>query len=223
MQRNRQRESGRQSLSPGERYAITQTGTEEGRTAEQEKQQGLQDRRPTKQDLQLWGSCCKRQCGGGRSKAIISGANEPPHLLQALLLLNSTPRAKLLDAHPKSTSLLDLLLLAVEPESVSSRERRVATRRRSRSQVILIKSDRQGRVGRQNELCVALSPVPERGQCVFGQLEEATYLMQAMLTGAVDVAVAILYEIKRVWGSTSYSSQKMFVAAMRRSKSQTMP
>lgn len=75
-----------------------------------------------------------------------------------LVLLLGPELLHLLDAHIESPSLLDLLLLGVEPEPVLG-EGRVGRGRGRRPEVILVKRDRQRRVGGEDELGVSLAPV----------------------------------------------------------------
>ena len=75
-------------------------------------------------------------------------------LLPQLLHLSNASRS--------ATTRLDDFLRSIEPQPVLLKGR-VSARRRSRSQVILVKSDRQRRVGGEDELGITLAPVPVSG------------------------------------------------------------
>lgn len=147
-------------------------------------QRALQDQKRTRPGRQRWGSCCTRRYEGGKWKAVISDVDFTAYLFLSLLLFDGAPSSKLLDTDPKSASLLDFLLLTVQPETVTGRERRVAARSRGRSQIILVKCDRQRRVCRKNELCVALAPVPESGQCASYNLGSGDLLDASNVDGS---------------------------------------
>jgi hypothetical protein len=68
--------------------------------------------------------------------------------------------SELLDADRQTAALLDLLLFAVQPETVGAVKARVGLGSRRRGEVVLRKGDREGRVGGEDELGVALSPIP---------------------------------------------------------------
>lgn len=84
------------------------------------------------------------------------------HLLKlgVLVLHLLAPRTQLADTGRKAAALLDVLLLAVQPEAVAGLEGGIARRARRRAQVVLVQSHRQRRVGRQDQLRVPLAPVP---------------------------------------------------------------
>ena len=77
-----------------------------------------------------------------------------------LLLFELAPQGlHLADASEQTTAFGDHVLLAIEPERVLL-ERSIGPRSRSRTQVILVERDRERRIGGQDELRVALAPIP---------------------------------------------------------------
>jgi len=103
----------------------------------------------------------------GRLKLILVSSSTrspflPPktHLLQlgVLLLLLSPKLLHLLDAYIQPSSLLDELLLSIQPQTVRL-ERRVRRGGGRRAKVILIQSHRERRVGGEDELGISLAPV----------------------------------------------------------------
>lgn len=77
-----------------------------------------------------------------------------------LLLLSQAPCSQLVDAGPNTATLLDRVIFSIQPKTVGSSERLVGARSGGATEVVLVKGDRQGGVGREDELGVALSPVP---------------------------------------------------------------
>ena len=73
------------------------------------------------------------------------------------------PFPQRIDTDPQPATLLDLFLLAVQPQSILF-ERSVGARRCGGSEMVLVERDREGRVGREDERGVTFAPVPVRRQ-----------------------------------------------------------
>ena len=101
-----------------------------------------------------------------------------------LLLFELAPQGlHFADASEQATSFGDHVLLAIEPERVLL-ERSIGPRSRSRTQVILVERDRERRIGGQDELRVALAPIPsvkgQNGQILRDLIEiEQIYVLDA--------------------------------------------
>lgn len=120
-----------------------------------------------------------------------------------------SPCAQLLDAHPQTPLLLDLVLLSVQPQLVLSLERCVSARRRRGGEVVLRERDGEGGVGREDELGITLAPVSARSvkahEARLQRGKLGAHLMTAMFTGAetvasytMVVACSIVYQVCRV-------------------------
>lgn len=64
------------------------------------------------------------------------------------------------NARSKTSTSLDLIDIAIEPETIFD-ERGVCARGGGRAEVVLVESDREGRVGGEDKFLVTFPPVPE--------------------------------------------------------------
>ena len=114
--------------------------------------------------VESWPRDAEERVGGLCKVRALRGTGASTDLGLFRILLELTAEAlELGDAGCEATALLYFFLLSVEPEPVLVKGG-VGAGGGNGSEMILIQGDGKGGVGRENELCVPLTPVPRTNE-----------------------------------------------------------